>query len=95
MLTHSNTKVLITLMVQLFYAWRIQVLTRNWLLVIGVTAVSVTSAGMLISPSRFATSDQLSVFGFVVVWETTVKVPEYIRITEIKVSGYLELERFE
>jgi hypothetical protein len=95
MLTHPNIKVLITLMVQLFYAWRIQVLTRNWLLVIGVTAVSVTSAGMLIIPSHFTTSDQLSVFGFVVVWETTVKVPEYIRITEIKVSEYLELERFE
>lgn len=84
---------MITLMVQLFYAWRIHVLTRNWLLVGIVTSVALTSAGMLISPSHhFTAPDQLSVSGFIVVWKTTVEVSQYSRMLEIKVSRYLELQ---
>jgi hypothetical protein len=95
MFTHPDIKVLVTLMVQLFYTWRIHVLTRNWLLVAVVTLVTITSAGTLRSPSHFATPDQLSGFGFIVVWETTVKVVVYTRMLEIKVSEYLELGCFE
>jgi hypothetical protein len=95
MLMLSNIEVAITLMVQLFYAWRIHVLTRNWVLVAVVVSVSLTAAGKLIRISHFTTPDRLSGFGSVVTWETIVRVPQYARMLEIKVSEELQLHIFE
>jgi hypothetical protein len=87
---YAHHQGVITLMVQLFYAWRIHVLTRNWFLVVVVVSLSIISAGRLIRHRPLVTPpDRLPVFAMVSTWDTIVKVPQYIKIQEAKVSGYL------
>jgi hypothetical protein len=64
-------------------------------LVAVVVSVSLTAAGRFTKISHFTTPNQLSGFGSVVIWETIVRITQYARILEIKVSEDLQCHIFE
>lgn len=77
-------------MVQLFFAWRIHVLTSNFLLVAIVVALALASGGTFKSILTLHpyTANPLVVCAFVTTWEVMV-ITQFVRFQEFRVSRTL------